>query len=113
MQILLWQSICQGKGKDQKDAYRKINQEHDVYMVYHASLTLESPKTDIILSAIEKTGIPNGKRISIKTEKAGNTLKVLIEAKDPVALRAGLNSFMNLYNLSDNIIKGIIYDRKR
>jgi len=81
-------------------------------MVYHASLTLESPKTGIILSAIDK-GIPDGKRISIKTEKAGNTLKVLIEAKDPVALRAGLNSFMNLYNLSDNIIKGIVYDRKR
>ncbi len=81
-------------------------------MVYHASLTLENPKTDIILSAIEKS-ISDGKRISIKTEKTGNTLKVLIEAKDPVALRAGLNSFMNLYNLSDNIIKGIVYGRKR
>ncbi len=113
MQALLWQSICQRKGKDQKDADCKISQEHDVYMVYHASLTLENPKTGIILSAIEKTGIPDGKRISIKTEKAGNTLKVLIEAKDPVALRAGLNSFMNLYNLSDNIIKGIVYGRKR
>lgn len=113
MQALLWQSICQGKGKDQKDAYRKISQEHDVYMVYHAALTLENPKTGTILSAIEKTGISDRKRISIKTEKAGNTLKVLIEAKDPVALRAGLNSFMNLYNLSDNIIKGVVYGRKR
>ena len=82
-------------------------------MVYSASLSLKNPKAGIIISALGKTGISDRKRITIKTERTGNTLKVSMEAKDPIALRAGLNSFMNLYNLSENIIKGIIYGRKR
>ncbi len=82
-------------------------------MVYNASLTLKNPKAGIIISALGKTDISDRKRINIKAERIRDTLKVSMEAKDPVALRAGLNSFMNLYNLSENIIKGIIYGRKR
>ncbi len=82
-------------------------------MVYKASLTLENPKTDTILSALGKTDISDGKRISIKIKKSKDTLNIIMEAKDPVALRAGLNSFMNIYNLSENIIKGINYGRDK
>ncbi|NOQ55454.1 MAG: hypothetical protein GQ477_01465 [Nanohaloarchaea archaeon] len=82
-------------------------------MVQKAILTLENPKMETIVSSLGKTDLFNTDRMTIETKNTKTALTVNITAKDPVALRAGLNSFMNLYNLSDNMIKGILDGSKK
>lgn len=82
-------------------------------MTQKATLTLENPKMETIVSSLGKISSFNTERMTIKTTDTKTTLTVNITAKDSIALRAGLNSFMNLYNLSDNMIKGISDGRRK
>ena len=82
-------------------------------MEQKATLMLKNPKMETIVSSLGKISSFNTERMTIKTTNTKTTLTVDITAKDPIALRAGLNSFMNLYNLSDNMIKGISDGRRK
>ncbi|MBW6461980.1 MAG: hypothetical protein K0B07_02950 [DPANN group archaeon] len=82
-------------------------------MTQKAILLLENPKMETIVSTLGDITNFNTERMTIETTNTNKTLTVNIDAKDSIALRAGLNSFMNLYNLSDNIIKGILNDRRK
>ena len=82
-------------------------------MTQKATLMLENPKMETIVSSLGKISSFNTERITIKTTNTKTTLTVTITAKDSIALRAGLNSFMNLYNLSNNMIKGISDGRRK
>ncbi|MCK5593788.1 MAG: hypothetical protein KAI18_00950 [Candidatus Aenigmarchaeota archaeon] len=82
-------------------------------MTQKATLMLENPKMETIVSSLGKISSFNTERMTIKTTDTETTLTVNITAKDSIALRAGLNSFMNLYNLSDNMIKGISDGRRK
>ena len=75
-------------------------------------LTLNNPEMKIISLALNNILATGTDRMQIQFTQEGNKGTCVLEAKDTIALRAGLNSFMNLYNLSDNIIKGILYGRK-
>ena len=81
-------------------------------MTFSATLTLKNPRTKDIVAAIGKIDIDSNGRIKTEIKHTSDTLTINMDAKDPIALRAGLNSFMNHYNLSYNMIKGISHGKR-
>ncbi len=75
-----------------------------------AYLHLDSKNNDIIMKSIE--GLENGnEKFNISIINNKKYMEVEASARDSISLRAGLNSFMSIYNLSDKISRGMKNER--
>ena len=67
-----------------------------------AEIRIELPNPDLVYKALEPE-IKNTKRFEVKVSPEKEALKISVEAKDVTALKAAINSYLRLIELTANV----------